>query len=65
MTPYAAKDEDGMPVWAVKVQIGERVFKREFPQTPEGKEQAEKHNKRLNEAILHESRSAHPHKRPA
>lgn len=65
MSPYAAHDEDGMPVWAVKVQIGERVFKREFPQTAEGKQQAEAHIKRLNEAILYESRTAHPNKRPA
>ncbi len=65
MTPYAAKDEDGMPVWAVKVQIGERVFKREFPKTDEGNEQAEAHIKRLNQAILHESRTAHQNKRPA
>lgn len=65
MSPYAAHDEDGMPVWVVKVQIGERVFKREFPQTPEGKQQAEEHIKRLNEAILYESRTAHQNKRPA
>lgn len=65
MKPYAAHDEDGMPVWAVKIQIGERIFKREFPQTPDGLARAEEHIKKLNEAILHESRTAHPNKRTA
>lgn len=51
MHPFKAVNEMDEPIYKVAYQFGHRVLTREFPQTPDGLERANKHIRELNEKL--------------